>query len=116
MVENDTTWETFLPYELVWAGGTAGRMLIQSLLSWRHGGEAIAANLARRREALRYKREREAAGEEPTEFIRRPAYRVLKAVRRPDRRRGPSDAPISAPGALPHRRGPAQMRDSEEKV
>jgi glycine/D-amino acid oxidase-like deaminating enzyme len=116
MVEGDTTWEAFLPYELVWAGGKAGRALIQALLSWRHASEAVAANLARRREALRYKREREAAGEEPTEFIRRPAYRVIKAVRRPDRPRGPNDAPISAPGALPHRKGPAQMRDSEEKV
>jgi gamma-glutamylputrescine oxidase len=116
IVESDTTWETFLPYELVWAGGKAGRALIQALLSWRHVSEGVAANLARRREALRYKREREAAGEEPTEFIRRPAYRVIKAVRRPERSRGSNDAPISAPGALPHRKGPAQMRDSEEKV
>jgi glycine/D-amino acid oxidase-like deaminating enzyme len=116
IVESDTTWETFLPYELVWAGGRAGRALIQSLLSWRHVTETVAANFARRREALRYKREREAAGEEPTEFIRRPAYRVIKAVRRPERVRGANDAPINAPGALPHRKGPAQMRDSEEKV
>jgi hypothetical protein len=116
IVESDTTWETFLPYELVWAGGTAGRVLIQSLLSWRHMSESIAANLARRREALRYKREREAAGVEPLDFVRRPAYRVIKAVRRPERQRGPNDAPINAPGALPHRKGPAQMRDSEEKV
>jgi gamma-glutamylputrescine oxidase len=116
MVEGDTTWETFLPYELVWAGGKAGRALIQALLSWRHASEAVAANLARRREALRYKREREAAGEAPLDFVRRPAYRIIKAVRRPERQRGPNDAPIGAPGARPHTRGPAQMRDSEEKV
>ena len=115
-MESDTTWETFLPYELVWAGGKGGRALIQALLSWRHVSEAVAANLARRREALRYRREREAAGEEPMEFVRRPAYRVIKAVRRPERTRGPNDTPINAPGALPHRKGPAQMRDSEEAV
>ena len=115
LVEGDTAWETFLPYELVWAGGKAGRALIQGMLSWRHASEMLAANLARRREALRYKREREAAGEEPLNFVRRPAYRVIKAVRRPERQRG-RDAPIGAPGARPQSRGRAQMRDSEEKV
>jgi glycine/D-amino acid oxidase-like deaminating enzyme len=125
IVEQDPTWQAFLPYELVWAGGWGGRAVIQTILSSRHAGEVIAANLARRREALRAKRAREADGpgdgrEEPTEFVRRPAYRMVKSARRPvpPPGRPGSDAPINAPGALPHRKptGPAPQRDPEQAV
>ncbi len=125
IVEQDPTWQAFLPYELVWAGGRGGRAVIQTILSSRHAGEVIAANLARRREALRAKRVREAGGagddrEEPTEFVRRPAYRMIKAARRPAPPSGRpgSDVPINAPGAVPHARpaGPAPARDPEQAV
>ena len=31
IVENDETWRMFAPYELVWAGGTLGRVVVQGL-------------------------------------------------------------------------------------
>jgi hypothetical protein len=129
IIESDATWQTFLPYELVWAGGTAGRLVTQAMLSWWHASEAFAANMARRREALHQRRQREEAGDEPLEIVRRPAYRVVKASRRMLAERLPArpspDAPIAAPGALPHSAraraqitepAPAPARDSEEAV
>jgi hypothetical protein len=113
----------------VWAGGTAGRLVTQAMLSWWHASEAFAANMARRREALHQRRQREEAGDEPLEIVRRPAYRVVKASRRMLAERLPArpspDAPIAAPGALPHSAraraqitepAPAPARDSEEAV
>ena len=129
IIESDGTWQTFLPYELVWAGGTAGRVVTQAMLSWWHASEAFAANMARRREALQQRRQREEAGDEPLEIVRRPAYRVVKASRRMLAERLPArpspDAPIAAPAALPHSAraraqitepAPAPARDSEEAV
>ncbi len=126
IIESDATWQTFLPYEMVWAGGVAGRVVTQAMLSWWHASEAIQASLARRREKLQQRRRREEAGEEPMEMVRRPAYRVVKASRRMLAERLPArpnaDAPIAAPGARPHSApepepaGPAPVRDSEEAV
>jgi glycine/D-amino acid oxidase-like deaminating enzyme len=129
IIESDATWQTFLPYEMVWAGGIGGRMVTQAMLTWWHVSEAITASLARRRETLRARREREATGDEPIEMVRRPAYRAVKASRRMIAERLPAarpnaDAPIAAPGALPHSArapapaapGPAPVQDSEEAV
>jgi gamma-glutamylputrescine oxidase len=126
IIESDATWQTFLPYEMVWAGGVAGRVVTQAMLSWWHASEAIQASLTRRREKLQQRRQREEAGEEPIEMVRRPAYRVVKASRRMLAERLParpsSDQPIAAPGARPHsapapeEAGPAPVRDSEEAV
>jgi gamma-glutamylputrescine oxidase len=123
IIESDATWQNFLPYELVWAGGAAGRLVTQAMLSWWHASEAIAASLARRREALQLRRQREAAGE-PLEIVRRTAYRVVKSSQRMPSERLParpnSDLPIAAPGAQPHTAqepaGPAPLRDSEQTV
>jgi gamma-glutamylputrescine oxidase len=53
ITENDDRWRLFLPYELVWAGGRLGRV-VQRVGSWSRGlHEDWAANVARRREAVR---------------------------------------------------------------
>ena len=112
IIESDATWQTFLPYELVWAGGVAGRVVTQAMLSWWHASEAISANLARRREALHQRRQREEAGDEPLELVRRPAYRVVKASRRMIAERLPArpssdaaDRRARRPAAVSARRG-----------
>ena len=84
MVEGDTTWETFLPYELVWAGGKAGRALIQALLSWRHVSETV--------------------GGEP----RAPARGAALQARARSRRRGADG--IHAAAGLPRHQGGAPPR------
>jgi len=53
IVENDETWRMFAPYELVWAGGTLGRVVVQGLY-W--GSRPLARaeeGLARYREQAR---------------------------------------------------------------
>jgi gamma-glutamylputrescine oxidase len=53
ITDRDDRWRQFLPYELVWAGGTVGRA-VRHVGAWsRRLGEDWAAGLARRREALR---------------------------------------------------------------
>jgi len=115
IAESDATWQAFLPYELVWAGGIAGRMVTQATLSWWQTSEAIAASLARRREALQLRRQREAAGE-PLEIVRRPAYRVVKASQRRPSERLPARPSSELPIAAPEAGGPAAVRDSEQTV
>ncbi|HEV7983441.1 MAG TPA: FAD-binding oxidoreductase [Xanthobacteraceae bacterium] len=124
IIDSDATWQNFLPYELVWAGGVAGRVVTQAMLSWWHANEALAASAARRHETLLQRRQREAAGE-PVERVR-PAYRMVNASRRMLAERIPArpnpDLPIAAPGARPHAvpapepAEPAPVGDSEEAV
>ncbi len=53
ITEGDDRWRLFLPYELVWAGGAAGRV-VRHVSAWSQSlGEGVAASLARRREAAR---------------------------------------------------------------
>jgi glycine/D-amino acid oxidase-like deaminating enzyme len=51
IVDGDDMWKLFLPYDLVWAGGTAGRAIVQARTWWLRKAEAVAARSARRREA-----------------------------------------------------------------
>jgi len=52
ITEHDDRWRLFLPYELVWAGGSLGRV-VHHVASWSRGRvEDWAASLARRREAV----------------------------------------------------------------
>jgi gamma-glutamylputrescine oxidase len=54
LVENDDTWRRFLPFELIWTGGRAGRVAAQVYYWWYHARELFAARKAREREdALR---------------------------------------------------------------
>ena len=96
IAENDDTWRVFMPYELVWAGGTLGRAVAQAATWWSHQKEAAAARMAQRREELSLRRRRE-AGELPAHPAR-PAYRVVT----PSFMRG-----------LPHRRA-AVLQEAEK--
>lgn len=53
IVEGDQTWRLFAPYELVWAGGLAGRALAQALYWGRTPRERLSQALARYRERRR---------------------------------------------------------------
>jgi 2Fe-2S ferredoxin len=49
VVERDDTWRLFLPYELVWAGGSVGRAAAQ-ISSWaQRNFEAARSRRARKR-------------------------------------------------------------------
>ena len=54
----DERWRLFSPFELVWAGGTTGRVAGQLIGMWGRGNSAAAGALARYRERAR-ERERE---------------------------------------------------------
>jgi gamma-glutamylputrescine oxidase len=50
IVENDPTWRLFSGYELIWAGGPAGRFVAQTSYWARRIGERFGADRAHRRE------------------------------------------------------------------
>jgi hypothetical protein len=61
MQAGDDRWRLFSPFELVWAGGPAGRVAGQAVYSWARGQAAAAGILARYRERARIReRQREA--------------------------------------------------------
>jgi gamma-glutamylputrescine oxidase len=64
IVERDDSWRRFLPFELVWAGGRAGRTVAGALAWWWRQSDAAGALAARRREEFQRKRQekRSAAG------------------------------------------------------
>jgi glycine/D-amino acid oxidase-like deaminating enzyme len=51
----DERWRLFSPFELVWAGGTTGRVAAHLINMWGRGASAAANALARYREGLRAK-------------------------------------------------------------
>jgi gamma-glutamylputrescine oxidase len=53
IVENDDTWRRFLPFELIWAGGRAGRAAAQVNYWWYHARELRKARQAVDRENAR---------------------------------------------------------------
>lgn len=52
IVEGDTAWRLFLPFELIWAGGALGRTVAQVSYWFYRTRERVAARLARRAERL----------------------------------------------------------------
>ncbi len=61
ITEGDDRWRLFLPYELVWAGGTVGRA-VRRVSTWtRWVNDDLAAHLARRREAEQQRQNAEAS-------------------------------------------------------
>jgi glycine/D-amino acid oxidase-like deaminating enzyme len=61
IVSNDDRWRLFSPFELVWAGGPAGRVAGQAVYTFARGQAAVAGMLARYRERARVReRQREA--------------------------------------------------------
>ncbi|MGL5166312.1 MAG: NAD(P)/FAD-dependent oxidoreductase [Afipia sp.] len=51
--QGDDRWRLFSPFELVWAGGSAGRVAGQAIDAWSRGHSAAAGALARWRERAR---------------------------------------------------------------
>lgn len=63
IAQGDDRWRLFSPFELVWAGGTAGKFVGQAVFSLSRGQAAVAGALARYRErALVRARQDEARG------------------------------------------------------
>lgn len=53
ILEGDDRWRLFAPFELVWAGGTTGRIAGQAIGVWERQRSALAGTLARIRERAR---------------------------------------------------------------
>lgn len=71
MLAGDDRWRLFSPFELVWAGGPAGRVAGQVVYTWARGQGAIAGALARFRERARVReRQREARLAAANEAVR----------------------------------------------
>jgi glycine/D-amino acid oxidase-like deaminating enzyme len=80
----DDRWRLFSPFELVWAGGSTGRVVGHAVGAWTRGASATAGALARYRERARLReRVREA----------RLAEANRQAGTRPPRRRPPPGRP-----------------------
>lgn len=62
IVEGDDTWRRFLPFELVWAGGRAGRTVAYAATWWQRRSEAVLALAARHSEELQRKRGEQKTG------------------------------------------------------
>ncbi|WP_407155529.1 NAD(P)/FAD-dependent oxidoreductase [Bradyrhizobium sp. STM 3557] len=53
ILAGDDRWRLFSPFELVWAGGVAGRVAGHVVGLWTRGSSAVAGTLARHRERVR---------------------------------------------------------------
>jgi glycine/D-amino acid oxidase-like deaminating enzyme len=83
ILRGDDRWRLFSPFELVWAGGSTGRVVGHAVGAWTRGASATAGALARYRERARLReRVREA----------RLAEANRQAGTRPPRRRPPPPA------------------------
>lgn len=52
IIERDTTWRQFLPYNLVWAGGAMGSAVTKAVYVSTKARDAFKARMSRRREAV----------------------------------------------------------------
>ena len=57
MLASDDRWRLFSPFELVWAGGSAGRVAAQAVYGWSRGAAGVAARVSRLRERARVREE-----------------------------------------------------------
>jgi len=105
IAEGDDRWRLFSPFELVWAGGTAGKIAGQAIFSLSRGRAAAAGALARYRErAMVRAREDEARGAAVGRA--RPAAvppRVTAGRPRPGGRPMPPSAPAPQADGSPDR-------------
>ena len=98
MHAGDDRWRLFSPFELVWAGGPAGRVAGQAVYSWARGQAAAAGILARYRERARIReRQREAR--------LAAANLAVRNMQVPGQ--GPRPGPGQAPRQAPRQRPPA---------
>ena len=101
IIEGDDRWRLFLPFELIWAGGRAGRVAAQLSYWWNRARAEMRAQKAPQREA---------GGHEPE-----PARRLAERAKERSERAAPSDRPSAAamdvpPVALPADPDPAPSR------
>jgi hypothetical protein len=61
ILAGDDRWRLFSPFDLVWAGGLAGRAAGQVVGLWTRGSSAVAGTLSRQRERRRVRHARLAA-------------------------------------------------------
>jgi glycine/D-amino acid oxidase-like deaminating enzyme len=64
VVAGDQTWRKFTPFELVWAGGTLGRAVVQTRIWLRRAVDAAAERRAQRRAAARRAMRKADSGEQ----------------------------------------------------
>jgi glycine/D-amino acid oxidase-like deaminating enzyme len=82
MDEGDDRWRLFSPFELVWAGGPAGRVVGAVLGGWRRGNAAFSAKVSRYHERMeRRDRERQARVAASREATRRENQRRIADAR-----------------------------------
>ncbi len=115
IAERDDAWKRFLPFELVWAGGRAGRTMARAASWWQRRSDAAVAFTARQREEYQGRQqEKKAAAKDkapaklsgaktsdlkpaaPSGLNPAPALkRMMKGSPKSD------DRPIAAPEAVP---------------
>jgi glycine/D-amino acid oxidase-like deaminating enzyme len=92
----DERWRLFSPFELVWAGGTTGRMAGQLIGMWSRGSSAAAGALARYRERLReQERKREARLAEANRLAGTGPQRTRPSPGQPSLRPGRTAGPVA---------------------
>src|ERR1700758_4496447 len=109
----DDRWRLFSPFELVWAGGTTGRVAGHFISLWARGAASAAGVLARYREAARAKeriREERLAEVNRQAGARPQPRRPAPGRPRPARPgpQGPQQGPKQGPQAPPASASPAE--------
>jgi glycine/D-amino acid oxidase-like deaminating enzyme len=97
----DDRWRLFSPFELVWAGGTTGRVVGHAVGAWTRGVSAAAGSLARYRERarLRERLREERLAEANRQAGTRPSPRRPPPGRPRPARPQPPPAVMANPGA-----------------
>lgn len=126
IVDRDDTWQHFLPFELVWAGGRTGRTVARTAMWCQRQSDAVLAQAARRHEEFQRRRQekrtepgkaaagaRIQAGKTPSvqfpavtipsvETLLGSGYNAVGAVKRRLKNSfAADDRPINAPEAVP---------------
>jgi len=104
MLAGDDRWRLFSPFELVWAGGTAGRIAAQAVYAWSRSAAGVAATISRLRERAR-------AREQERQRRAAVATQALKRMHVPDR--GPRPQPPTKPPSQPAAPQQESSRDRE---
>ncbi len=72
MLAGDERWRLFSPFELVWTGGTAGRIAAQAVYAWSRAAAGAAARISRLREGARTReQERQRRAAAATQAVKR---------------------------------------------
>jgi glycine/D-amino acid oxidase-like deaminating enzyme len=107
----DERWRLFSPFELVWAGGIAGRIAGQAIALWGRGSSAAAGALARYRERMRAEERQRAA--RLAEANRQAGVRVSRPRPPPDSRPKPVQRPRN-PRSAPRQAVPSATANAGE--